>query len=108
MVHFKTKNPNLGKFWRALEWKTLVYFMANRNILRPFGIIYVRLVKFMVIWYVIHNLVCWDQEKSGNPGWQLHSGGLAPDTFFCQPDFFSCMTSELFGNLVLKIINLVR
>jgi hypothetical protein len=28
MVCFRTKNPNLGKFWRALEWKMLVYFMA--------------------------------------------------------------------------------
>jgi hypothetical protein len=23
-----TKNPNLGIFWRALEWKLLVFFMA--------------------------------------------------------------------------------
>jgi hypothetical protein len=28
MVYFQTKNPNLGTFWRALEWKMLVYFMA--------------------------------------------------------------------------------
>jgi hypothetical protein len=38
MVFFKTKNPNLGKFWRALEWKKLVNYMAIWNILRPFGI----------------------------------------------------------------------
>jgi hypothetical protein len=25
---FKPKIPNLGKFWRALEWKMLVYFMV--------------------------------------------------------------------------------
>jgi hypothetical protein len=25
MVYFKTKNPNLGKFWRALDWKMLIY-----------------------------------------------------------------------------------
>jgi hypothetical protein len=24
MVSFQTKNPNLGKFWRALEWKMLI------------------------------------------------------------------------------------
>jgi hypothetical protein len=30
----------LGKFWRALEWKMLVYFMTMWNILRPFAIIY--------------------------------------------------------------------
>jgi hypothetical protein len=28
MVSFQTKNPNFGKFWRALDW----------NILGPFGI----------------------------------------------------------------------
>jgi hypothetical protein len=41
---FQTKNPYLGKFWRALEWKMLVYFMTFWNILWPFGIIYGRLV----------------------------------------------------------------
>jgi hypothetical protein len=43
MVYFQTKNPNLGKFWRACEWKML-YFITIWNILRPFGIIYGRLV----------------------------------------------------------------
>jgi hypothetical protein len=28
MVYFKTKNSNLGRFWRALECKMLVYFTA--------------------------------------------------------------------------------
>jgi hypothetical protein len=23
MVYFQTKNPNLGKFWRVLQWKML-------------------------------------------------------------------------------------
>jgi hypothetical protein len=36
----KTKNLNLGKFWTALEWKMLLYFMVIWNILRPFGIFY--------------------------------------------------------------------
>jgi hypothetical protein len=38
MVCFRTKNPNLGKFWRALEWRMLVYFMPIWNMLWPFGI----------------------------------------------------------------------
>jgi hypothetical protein len=25
---FKPKNPNLGKFWRDLQWKMSIYFMA--------------------------------------------------------------------------------
>jgi hypothetical protein len=33
MVHFQTKNPNLGKLWRALTWKRLIYFMAILNII---------------------------------------------------------------------------
>jgi hypothetical protein len=40
MVCFKTKNPNLGKFWRALDWNILIYFMAIGNSLRTFGICY--------------------------------------------------------------------
>jgi hypothetical protein len=32
---YKPKNPNLCKFWRALELKMLVYFMAIWNILQP-------------------------------------------------------------------------
>jgi hypothetical protein len=31
---FRTKNPNLGKFWMAIEWKLQVYFMVIWNILR--------------------------------------------------------------------------
>jgi hypothetical protein len=38
MVYFHTKNLNLSKFWMVLEWKMLVYFTANSNILRPLGI----------------------------------------------------------------------
>jgi hypothetical protein len=30
MVYFQTKNPNLGKFWRALELKRSVYSMYIR------------------------------------------------------------------------------
>jgi hypothetical protein len=44
MVCFQTKNPNFGKFWMALEWKTIVYFMVIWNILRSFGIFYGHLV----------------------------------------------------------------
>jgi hypothetical protein len=31
MVYFQTKSPNLGKFWRALEWKILECFMVIWN-----------------------------------------------------------------------------
>jgi hypothetical protein len=56
MVYFQTKNPNLGKFWRVLQWKTLVY-MSTWYILRPFWYIYGRLIYFMVIWYIYGRLI---------------------------------------------------
>jgi hypothetical protein len=56
MVCFQTKYPNLGKIWRALEWKMLVYFMLIWNILRLFG--------NAVLWYIFGLL---RQEKYGNP-----------------------------------------
>jgi hypothetical protein len=28
MVYFLTKNTHLGKFWRALDWKMLIYLMV--------------------------------------------------------------------------------
>jgi hypothetical protein len=48
MVCFQTKNPNLGKFWTALELKMMVYFMPIWKILRPFGILNGHLV---ILWY---------------------------------------------------------
>jgi hypothetical protein len=35
MVYFQTKNPNLGKFWTALDWKMLIYlehFIGSDNL----------------------------------------------------------------------------
>jgi hypothetical protein len=52
MASFQTKNPNLGKFWRALDWKLLIYFMAIWNILQTFGIFYNHLAHFVLIWYI--------------------------------------------------------
>jgi hypothetical protein len=36
MVSFQTKNQNLGKFRRALDWKMLIYLMEIWNILQTF------------------------------------------------------------------------
>jgi hypothetical protein len=52
MVCFQTKNPNLGKFWRVLDWKMFKYFMAIWTILWRFGIFCDRLVHFVFIWYI--------------------------------------------------------
>jgi hypothetical protein len=53
MVSFQTKNLNLGKFWRVLEWKILLYFMAVWSVLWSFGILCGHLVYFIVIWYIL-------------------------------------------------------
>jgi hypothetical protein len=44
MVCFQTKNPNLGKFWRVLQWKISVNFMDIWYILWSFVIFYEHLV----------------------------------------------------------------
>jgi hypothetical protein len=67
IVCFQTNNPNLGKFFRVLLWKILVYFMTIRSILRPLKIFYEHLVYFVVIWYIFPRFGILDQEKSGNP-----------------------------------------
>jgi hypothetical protein len=46
MAYFQTKNPKLGKLWRVLQYKMLVYFI-------PFGLLYGHLVYFVAVWYVI-------------------------------------------------------
>jgi hypothetical protein len=57
MVCFQTKNPNLGKIFRASDWKMLKYFMAIWNILWIFGIfVTIRYIlcsfgTFFLFWY---------------------------------------------------------
>jgi hypothetical protein len=52
MVCFQTKNPNFGKFWRALDWKIFTYFIATSNILWRFRVFYDHLVNFVFIWCI--------------------------------------------------------
>jgi hypothetical protein len=47
---FQTINPNLGKFWKALDWQMFMYFAAIWNI-------YGFLEYFMSIWYIFPVLV---------------------------------------------------
>jgi hypothetical protein len=44
-AYFQTENTNLGKFWRVLQWKTLVH-------LWPFGLFYCHLIYFVIIQYI--------------------------------------------------------
>jgi hypothetical protein len=70
MVCFQTKNPDLGKFWRVLDWKMFKYFMAIWNIFWRFEIFYDHSVHFVFIWYIFSGFGIMYQEKSGNPGSQ--------------------------------------
>jgi hypothetical protein len=63
MVYFQSKNPNLGKFWRALESYCIC----------PFGIFYGPLA---IVWYFgifSRRFGKFCQEKSGNPGQVLEN-----------------------------------
>jgi hypothetical protein len=67
MVYFQTKNPNLGKFLTALDWKMLINFMAIWNILWTFWVFYDHLVNFVFLRYISSGFGIMHQEKSGNP-----------------------------------------
>jgi hypothetical protein len=65
MAYSQTKNRNLGKLWRVLQWKMLVRF-------GPFGLFYVQMVyiltychleHFVVIWYFFPVLVCRNKKN---------------------------------------------
>jgi hypothetical protein len=67
-VCFQTKNANLGKLWRALEWIKLVLFYGCLEyitdiwyILWPFG-------NLVAVCYILHRFGISNKEKSGNPG----------------------------------------
>jgi hypothetical protein len=69
MIYFQTKNPYLGKFWRALKWVRLVYSFAIWNILLPLGTFYGHWAiswQFVII-FPRFGTLC--QEKSGNPAY---------------------------------------
>jgi hypothetical protein len=98
MVCFQTKNTNLGKFWRALDRKILIYFMAIWNILRtlgihilwPFGTICVHLVHF-------YGFGIMHQEKSGNP----ESDTARP--FISLSDLKASQTSHCFNSGLAEV-----
>jgi hypothetical protein len=87
MVCFLTKNPNLGKFWRALDWK--IYFMPIRKSLQTFGILHNHLLHFVFIWYIFSSFGIMFQEKSGNPA------GLPNGTFHTEKSLFAIFWRSL-------------
>jgi hypothetical protein len=81
MEYFQTKNPNLGKFWRVLEWDKLVYSIAIRNILRPLGVHLWAFGNLVAIWHIFSRFGILCRERSGNPGWQtVDANAMHDDT----------------------------
>jgi hypothetical protein len=67
MVFLHTQNPKFGTFWKALEWKRLVYLGIFMSVWYMYFIHH--LAYFVVIWYIfpiwyLHMLY---QEIPGNP-----------------------------------------
>jgi hypothetical protein len=65
---FSYQKYQIGYLWRALDRKMLVYIFAILNVLRPFGILYGRLVYFVSVWCIFPRFGILCQEKSGNFG----------------------------------------
>jgi hypothetical protein len=70
MALFQTKNPKLGKFWRFLQWKMLVYFTATWSIFLPFGIFGAQFVQVFFGYLVFFPVLVCCIKKSGNPTYQ--------------------------------------
>jgi hypothetical protein len=68
-TYFQTQNTNLGKFWRDMEWKRLVYSMAIWNISWPFLYILWAFGNLVTIWYVTPSVLVYCVKKSGNPAY---------------------------------------
>jgi hypothetical protein len=71
---FSNKKSKFGYILECLGGKMVLYFITTWNILRPFGIMYCRLVYVVcchLVFFAI--LICLDQEKSVNPDVQRYS-----------------------------------
>jgi hypothetical protein len=62
MVFCRTKNPNLGKFWRAREWNMLAHFNRHLEHFVAFGMLF-------PFWYVAPRQI-WQPWRRGE--WQDH------------------------------------
>jgi hypothetical protein len=52
MVCFQTKNPNLGKFWSALDLENVYVFYAQMEYFSEIWEVYGHLVHFVSFWYI--------------------------------------------------------
>jgi hypothetical protein len=78
MVYFQTKNPNLGNFWSALDWKMSVFFIVIWNILRIFGILYGHLVHLCLFGTFVRVLVSFNKKNLATLPSTIRGFGLLP------------------------------
>jgi hypothetical protein len=52
MVHFQTRDLNLGKFWRALEWKMLLHVFYGHTYGHTNGL-YITVIRY-ILWTLCH------------------------------------------------------
>jgi hypothetical protein len=83
MVSFRTKNPNLEKFWRALDGKMLIHFRPIQNIVGIFGIFFDHLVHFSGFGVMKVRRKIWQpcHGGSGTARWQKRAAAGAKWTF---------------------------
>jgi hypothetical protein len=78
MAYFQTKNTDLGKFWRVLQWKVLVYYMPIWSIIWLFEYI---LWPFGILRFMFSRFGMFPQEKYGNPASFLWTADILWQTF---------------------------
>jgi hypothetical protein len=83
MGYFQTKTPNLGKFCRALDWNTLIYFIAIWNIVQTFGLFYDHFGTYCYIWYIFSGNGIMFNEKSGSPALLFRAGTVDNESAHC-------------------------
>jgi hypothetical protein len=102
IVCFQTKNPNLGKFWSALEWKMLVHVMVISMvfwyIIWPFGnVVVIGIFSLVLVYCVKKNLATLRLNHFiFFAGWLV--GFVRAGSHFCS-DFFLAAAVERKKNL---------
>jgi hypothetical protein len=89
MVCFQTKNPDLGKFWRVLDWKRFIYFIA-------IWCFYGDLGYFMAICYTLYSFFVAILPSQHPPQRQ-------PDNLYSFGTFFPVLVSFTKKNLATLV-----
>jgi hypothetical protein len=88
MVYFHTKNLNLGKFFRVLKWKRLVYFKSFRPILRT--LYYMGHLVYLLITYLVYfpRFGKYYRKNLATPASLRHFCQLVPQMNACKVQMF--------------------